>query len=62
MMGAAMLKHHQFMWSLWASYGVQLVEMCMWRSQAQPLFKIENESNGIIACLPNGCHIRLVLQ
>ena len=38
MMGAAMLKCHQFVQSLWASYGVWLVEMCMWGSQEQPLF------------------------
>ena len=28
MMGAAMLKRHQFMRSLWALYGVRLVKMC----------------------------------
>ena len=28
MMGAAMLKRHQFVRSRWASYSVQLVEMC----------------------------------
>ena len=44
MMGAAMLKRHQFVQSLWALYrlvvsSITLFATCMWGSQAQPLFK-----------------------
>ena len=36
MMGAAMLKRHQFVQSLWALYRL-VVSSIMWGSQAQPL-------------------------
>ena len=36
MMGAAMLKHHQFVRSLWALYRL-VVSSITWGSQAQPL-------------------------
>ena len=36
MMGAAMLKHHQFVQSLWALYRL-VVSSIRWGSQAQPL-------------------------
>ena len=36
MMGAAMLKRHQFVWSLWALYRL-VVSSITWGSQAQPL-------------------------
>ena len=49
MMGAAMLKH-QFVWPLWASYNVQLVEMCMLESQVHPLCQVYN----CITFLSNG--------
>ena len=39
-MGAALLKRHQFVRSFWESYGVRLVEMCTRESQAQPLFVV----------------------
>ena len=43
MMGAAMLKCHRFVQSLWALYrlvvsSITLAEMCTQGSQAQPLF------------------------
>ena len=38
MMGAAMLKRHQFVRSLWALYRLDLVVSSMWGSQAQPLY------------------------
>ena len=38
MMGAAMLKHHQFVWSLWALYRL-VVSSITWGSQAQPLLQ-----------------------
>ena len=37
MMGAAMLKRHQFVQSLWALYRL-MVSSIMWGSQVQPLF------------------------
>ena len=42
MMGAAMLKHHQFVRSLWALYRL-VVSSIMWGSQAQPLCSNSNE-------------------
>ena len=38
MMGAAILKRHQFVRSLWALYRL-VVSYIMWGSQAQPLCK-----------------------
>ena len=37
MMGAAMLKRHQFVWSRWALYRL-VVSTITWGSQAQPLY------------------------
>ena len=37
MMGAAMLKRHQFVWSLWALYRLVVLSIT-WGSQAQPLY------------------------
>ena len=48
MMGAAMLKHHRFVWSLWALYRL-VVSSIMWRSQAQPLFDSKSEDREEIA-------------
>ena len=39
MMGAAMLKRHQFVRSLWALYRL-VVSSIMWGTQAQPLFTL----------------------
>ena len=39
MMGAAMLKRHQFVQSLWALYRL-VVSSITWGSQAQPLFSV----------------------
>ena len=43
MMGAAMLKHHQFVRSLLESYRVPC-GTCTWGSQAQPSFLLNNVS------------------
>ena len=40
MMGAAMLKRHQFVRSLWALYRL-VVSSITWGSQAQPLFQLQ---------------------
>ena len=42
MMGAAMLKHHQFVRSLWALYRL-VVPSITWGSQAQPLYYLNNQ-------------------
>ena len=52
-----MLKCHQFVRSLWASYGVRLVEMCTWGSQAQPLSKIQIHKNKF-----GFCHCRIISE
>ena len=41
MMGAAMLKRHQFVRSLWELYRL-VVSSITWGSQAQPLFQNKN--------------------
>ena len=40
MMGAAMLKRHQFVQSLWALYRL-VVSSIMWGSQVQPLYTVK---------------------
>ena len=45
MMGAAMLKRHQFVRSFWALYRL-VVSSIMWGSQAQPLLLSENATAG----------------
>ena len=49
MMGAAMLKRHRFVWSLWALYRL-VVSSITWGSQAQPLYELQ---------IPH-CKIRLI--
>ena len=48
MMGAAMLRHHQFVWSLWALYRL-VVSSITWGSQVQPL--LENKNLQILVAL-----------
>ena len=60
MMGAAMLKHHQFMQSLWASYSVPFGK-CMWGSQAQPLLMYYNNTFHQGVCNDGGSHVEMSL-
>ena len=44
MMGAAMLKRHRFVQSLWALYRL-VVSSITWGSQAQALFSMQNKNH-----------------
>ena len=50
MMGAAMLKRHQFVQPLWALYRL-VVSSITWGSQAQPLCEINLETEFGSVCL-----------
>ena len=50
MMGAAMLKRHQFVQSLWALYRL-VVSSITWGSQAQPLFLFITQRELLLFCV-----------
>ena len=56
MMGAAMLKGHQFVQSLWALYRL-LVSSIMWESQAQPLLMYSKNTFCQGVCNDGGSHV-----
>ena len=62
MMGAAMLKRHQFVRSLWALYRL-VVSSITWRSQAQPLLNTYKNASAhlsrdhLISFITTNCHL-----
>ena len=61
MMGAAMLKHHQFVWSLWALHRL-VVSSITWGSQAQPLFFLSLLFFDNLGPLDNRCNLKVLVS